>query len=91
MTNSPHADNARERAERTGREQADLSNSTGARLNNALINVCVGFLLGGLVGIIFTGLFLRWGWGGVLVGGLSWIIASAFVIALAIAQAPKAH
>ena len=86
---SLHVDNARERAERTEREQADLSNSTDARLNNALMNVCVGFLLGGLIGILFTSLFFRWGWWGVLSGGLSWIVVSAILMAWAIAHAPE--
>ena len=87
--NNPHADLARERAERTEREQAELYHTPKARLNNALINVCVGFLLGGIIGILFASLFFRWGLWGVLCGGLSWIIASACVIALAIAHMPK--
>ena len=83
MTN-PHADHMREQAEREEQRQAALANSTSARLNNALMNVCVGFLLGGLVGIMFTSLFFRWGWWGVLGGGLGWLVASAAVIVWAV-------
>ena len=85
----PRADLSRERAERTEREQAELANGTSARLNSALMNVCVGFLLGGIVGILFAGLFFRWGWWGVLGGGLAWLVVSASVMAYAMANASE--
>jgi len=87
--NNPRADHARERAERTEREQAELANSTSARLNNALMNVCVSILVGGIVGIGLLFTFLRWGWWGVLGGGLSWIVVSVILMAWTIAHAPK--
>ena len=85
----PRADLSRERAERTEREQAELANGTSARLNNALMNICVGFLLGGIVGILFASLFFRWGWWGVLGGGLAWLVVSASVMAYAMANASE--
>ena len=84
-----HADLARERAERTEAEQAELYRTPKARLNNALMNVCVGILVGGVVGIGLLFTFLRWGWWGVLGGGLSWIVVSAILMAWAIAHAPE--
>jgi len=87
--NNPRVDLARECAERTEREQAELYRTPKARLNNALMNVCVGVLVGGIVGILFTGLFFRWGWWGVLGGGAGWLAVSAILMAWAIAHAPE--
>ncbi len=78
-----------EQAQAEAERQRALPNSTSARLNNTLMNVCVGFLLGGLVGILFAGLFFRWGWLGVLGGGLGWLAASVIVLAYAVANAPE--
>ena len=89
--NSPHADNARERAEQM---QADFDaayspDNPRARRNKALfIMVVLTFLTGLLLCGLLTG-YRAAGWLGLIAFAILWFVPSALMMAWAIWNAPE--
>jgi len=79
MTNSPHADHARERAERTEAEQAELYRTPKARMNNAFLTLCSMAIFVGTGVIAFMLIWFVDGWRGVIVAVVGWLAINAIL------------